>query len=300
MSRKKCYEKSNFDKNVKPEIVLLCLREVSASSDRGDADADDVFGTGIMMRTRRRAALPLALIAIAACGRKHAHVSRVPSTQPATTKPAVAVAPGYTEEGVASWYGPPYHGRAAADGEIYDMETLVAAHREMPFNTWLRVTNLANGKTVDVRIIDRGPFVRGRILDLSKAAARQIDLLGPGIGRVRLEVIAAPADIPANDFYAVQVGAFALRENADRLRSELSEKYGPVQLVVKQGSVPLWRVLVGKESSSAAAQHLANELSSIGSAVFVVRLDQTIVNPAENPPVATLPGETPPAANPQP
>lgn len=253
-----------------------------------------------MTRTRLHAALALALIAIVACGRKHAHVAHVPSTHPSGTKPAVAVAPGYTEEGVASWYGPPYHGRAAADGEIYDMETFVAAHREMPFNTWLRVTNLANAKTVDVRIIDRGPFVRGRIIDLSKAAARQIDLLGPGTGRVRLEVIAAPADIPANDFYAVQVGAFAVRTNAERLRDELSKKYRPVQLVVKQASAPLWRVLVGKESSVAAAHQLATELSSGSNSVFVVRLDQTIVKPADNPPVATLPGQAIAPANPRP
>jgi rare lipoprotein A len=230
---------------------------------------------------------------VVGCGRKHAHAPHVPSTQ--AKQSVVAIAPGYTEEGVASWYGPPYHGRAAADGEIYDMETLVAAHREMPFNTWLRVTNLANGKNVEVRVIDRGPFVRGRIIDLSKAAARQIDLLGPGTGRVRLEVIAAPVDIPANDFYAVQVGAFAVRENAERLREELSKKYTPVQLAVKQGAVPLWRVLVGKESSTESARQLSNELSSFGNTVFVVRLDQTILSPAANPPVETLPGVTLPS-----
>ncbi len=128
--------------------------------------------------------------------------------------PAPAVPLGYTEEGIASWYGIPYHGRPAADGEIYDMEKLVAAHRTLPFNTWLRVTNLDNGKSVVLRVIDRGPFVDGRIIDLSKAAARQIDLLGPGLGRVRLEVVAAPADVPSNDFFAVQVGAFSVEQNA--------------------------------------------------------------------------------------
>ena len=97
----------------------------------------------------------------------------------------LSVPVGYTEEGKASWYGVPYHGRPAADGEIYDMETLVAAHRVMPFNTWLEVTNLQNGKSVKVRVIDRGPFVGGRIIDLSKAAARQIDLIGPGVAPVQ-------------------------------------------------------------------------------------------------------------------
>jgi rare lipoprotein A len=236
-----------------------------------------------------------------ACGRKHSHVASVPSARPLPSKPAAAVPTGYTEEGVASWYGVPYHGRAAADGEIYDMETMVAAHREMPFNTWLRVTNVANGKTVTVRVIDRGPFVTGRIIDLSKAAARQIDLLGPGVGRVRLEVIAAPVDVAANDFYAVQVGAFAVRANAESVRDALAQKYGPVQLALKQGPVPLWRVLVGKEPSTAAAEQLANELGNAPSApyrsVFIVRLDEASVKPAANPPLAPLPPEpstTPP------
>ena len=80
-----------------------------------------------------------------------------------------------TETGIASWYGYPYHGRRAANGEIYDMEKLTAAHRTLPFGTWVRVTNLTNSKTVDVRITDRGPFIDGRIIDLSKAAAREID-----------------------------------------------------------------------------------------------------------------------------
>ena len=168
------------------------------------------------------------LFLLPACGRKGKTARVPPPPQPAraasktangTSRRPVSVAIGYVEQGTASWYGVPYHGRPAADGEIYDMETLVAAHRLMPFNTWLRVTNLQNNKTVDVRVIDRGPFVDGRIIDLSKAAARRIDLLGPGVGPVRLEVIAAPADVPANDFYTVQVGAFAVYANAERART---------------------------------------------------------------------------------
>src|SRR5436305_4951016 len=137
--------------------------------------------------TTAGAAMSLASVLIVGCGRKKAHAPHVPSTQ--AKRSAVAIAPGYTEEGVASWYGPPYHGRAAADGEIYDMETLVAAHRTLPFQTWVRVRNLRNDKTVDVRIIDRGPFVQGRVIDLSHAAAKDIDLIGPGIAEVAVTVI---------------------------------------------------------------------------------------------------------------
>src|SRR5260370_27984835 len=97
------------------------------------------------------------------------------------------------DTGMASWYGHPYHGRAAANGEIYDMEKLTAAHRTLPFGTGVRVTNLANEKSVEVRIIDRGPFVGGRIIDLSHAAPEVIDMIGSGIGQVRLEIISAPA-----------------------------------------------------------------------------------------------------------
>src|SRR5439155_18144346 len=96
---------------------------------------------------------------------------------------------GATETGVASWYGHPYHGRHAANGEIYDMEKMTAAHRTLPFGTWVRVKNLENNKTCDVRIIDRGPFIGGRILDLSHAAAASIDMIGPGTVKVKITVI---------------------------------------------------------------------------------------------------------------
>lgn len=224
-----------------------------------------------------------SLFLLVACAKKHktASVPNAPQPSRAASRPPAKPLPvGYTETGVASWYGIPYHGRPAADGEIYDMEKLVAAHRLMPFNTWVRVTNLANNKSVDVRIIDRGPFVEGRIIDLSKAAARSIDLLGPGIGQVRVEVIAAPQDIVSNDFYAVQVGAFAIYANAERLRQEYAERFGTAQLAVKEGATPLWRVLVGKVSSVDAAQSLADQIRAEGRPVFVVRLDSTLPPPA--------------------
>jgi rare lipoprotein A len=244
--------------------------------------------------------LAACIFFLSGCGKKPKRVAAVPSapaprTSPSsnpkqsTAKQPLAPLPvGYTEEGVASWYGIPYHGRKAADGETYDMETLVAAHREMPFNTWLKVTNLANNKIVVVRIIDRGPFVDNRIIDLSKAAARQIELLGPGIGRVRLEVIAAPVDIPADDFYAVQVGVFSVYENAERQRASFEQRFGTAKLVAMQGTLPRWRVLVGKEPTAEGAQHLANTLTVENRDVFVVRLDEKIPPPAPQPPPAVV------------
>ena len=118
----------------------------------------------------------------AGCGQR-----RAPQAQAA--KP---VRIGATQTGIASWYGDPYHGRRAANGEVYDMEKLTAAHRAWPFDTWVHVRNLDNGKTVNVRITDRGPFVDKRIIDLSRAAAGEIAMIGPGTARVKLQVIKPP------------------------------------------------------------------------------------------------------------
>ena len=118
-----------------------------------------------------------------------------PSSPPAAAHPKHAKTPqapapvGYTEEGNASWYGNPFHGRRASNGEVYDMYKLTAAHRTLPFETMVRVTNLKNGKNTTVRITDRGPFVDNRIIDLSQAAAREIESIGHGIVPVRIEVL---------------------------------------------------------------------------------------------------------------
>jgi rare lipoprotein A len=213
----------------------------------------------------RRALLLSLVIAIAWCGcgrKKHARV----------VTPPVPPRIGDTEEGVASWYGHPYHGRVAADGEIYDMEKMVAAHRTLPFNTWVRVRNLANDMTAEVRIIDRGPFVNGRIIDLSHAAAQQIALIGPGIAKVRIEVIQAPPSAPAH--FAVQVGAFRQRESAERIRRTMETQYGAARVVKRDGSPAVWRVLVGDEPSEDGAASLAGRIRDGGEkSAFVVRLD---------------------------
>ena len=218
--------------------------------------------------SRRRALALLAapLLAISCAKKKSV---RVPVT------PRV----GALETGIASWYGNPYHGRRAAGGEIYDMEKLTAAHRTLPFHTWVEVTNLTNGKQVRVRITDRGPFVEGRIIDLSRAAAREIDLIGPGIARVRLEVISPPGNLPENlpaaaSLYAVQVGAYLNRAGAERMQKTLQDRYQDCHLVRRDGPTVLWRVLIGRLTTEAAAQELAGRLRLELGEVFVVRLDE--------------------------
>jgi rare lipoprotein A len=239
-----------------------------------------------MNRYRYTALLAAILLLVMASACRHKRRATKTAHPPHPRQAAVPI--GTTEEGLASWYGIPYHGRPAADGEIYDMEQLVAAHRTMPFNTWLKVTNLKNGRSVNVRVIDRGPFVDGRIIDLSKAAARQVEMIGPGVARVRLEVISAPADIPAADYYGVQIGAFANHASAEKLRARFAERIGTAQIAVKQGRTPLYRVLVGRELSEADAQKLADTLASEFPQVLVVRLDPELSRHA-----FTRPGEVP-------
>jgi rare lipoprotein A len=190
---------------------------------------------------------------------------------------------GPVEKGMASWYGVPYHGRRASDGEIYDMYKFTAAHRTLPFNTVVRVTNLSNDKQVDLRIIDRGPFVDDRIIDLSLAGARAIDMVGPGTARVKVEIVSAPGNesVTAGRF-AVQVGAFAERANAERLREKLSADYEHISIQDTTGPTGrLFRVRVGSEPNENAAQKLGNKLSGVtGMHTFVVRLDDAPVSSA--------------------
>jgi peptidoglycan lytic transglycosylase len=205
----------------------------------------------------------------------------IPVTPPATvatpkrSKPAVAPAPsGYTEEGNASWYGVPFHGRHASNGEIYDMYKLTAAHRTLPFETMVRVTNLNNGKSTVVRITDRGPFVDNRVIDLSLAAAREIESVGSGVVPVRVEVLGSVD--PTAGFFTVQVGAFRDRTNAERLRDRLSASYSPV--FIQQYDSPdgvFYRVRVGKISGEDAARQFGEQLRARESFTpFVTRLDE--------------------------
>jgi rare lipoprotein A len=196
----------------------------------------------------------------------------VAHTVPPTSSTPSANAPLSMETGVASWYGHPYHGRPAANGEIYDMEKMTAAHRTLPFETMVRVVNLNNNKAVEVRITDRGPFVDGRIIDLSHAAARAIDMIGPGTAMVRMEILRMP-EVPS--LFALQVGAFQDKNNAERERTRMAALYGAARLVRRDGAPVLWRVLVGSEKSEDGAGALKSRIRQESGErnAFVVRLD---------------------------
>jgi rare lipoprotein A len=230
-----------------------------------------------------RKAAPVAItvtVLFAGCHHKKVAQSQAPPPQAVSASaPRSPIAPGTAEPesgetGLASWYGHPYHGRASASGEIYDMEQMTAAHRTLPFGAMVRVHDLDNEKTVDVRINDRGPFVDGRIIDLSHAAARAVEMIGPGTAHVRLEILSAPAAVQAH--FAVQVGAFRNRDNAERLRRAMEAKYGRARLVERADTPGFWHVLVGMESTQDNASALADRIRGDDSSVtatFVVRLD---------------------------
>ena len=227
-------------------------------------------------------ALSLAAFA-AGCSNRRPATANVPSapssgaTSSAPTPPFAEVQPvppgTYQEQGIASWYGFPFHGRRAADGEIYDMNQPVAAHRTLPFGSIVRVTNLKNGRQTEVRVIDRGPFVGGRIIDLSFSAARSIDMVGTGTATVRLDLVSSPAPL-AGDF-TVQIGAFQMRVNADKLRTQMAARYLVFLVDYEAPDGHYYRVRVGREPSEQAAQRLAARLAADGGfQTFVVRLDQ--------------------------
>ena len=201
-----------------------------------------------------------------------------PASPPSAPPPAVERQPAipgqYVEEGVASWYGIPFDGHRTSNGEIYDMHQFTAAHRTLPFNAVVRVTNLQNGKQTEVRINDRGPFVANRVIDLSMSAALAIDMVGPGTAQVRLEIIAGPN--PTVGFFGVQVGAFLQQENAERLKTQLQVTYSPVSIVTYDSPNGLfYRVRVGRFATQDAARQLAGQLHANDQfTTFVVRLDE--------------------------
>jgi rare lipoprotein A len=245
-------------------------------------------------RRRRPAYLLLALVSvvsvIAASGCAHrARTTRppagAPAGQPASVPPPAPTGPPrsgerqpevpeYVEEGVASWYGIPFNGRRTSNGEVYDMRAFTAAHRTLPFGAVVRVTSLTSGKHTEVRINDRGPFVADRIIDLSRAAAEAIEMIGTGTTRVRLEVVSGPN--PQAGLFGVQVGAFLVERNAERLKQQLAARYSQVAVVaLALPNGQFYRVRVGRLPSEFAARQLADQLHSREQlTTFVVRLDE--------------------------
>jgi len=189
-------------------------------------------------------------------------------TLPAGAKPIA------TETGLASWYGPPYHNRRGSNGEVYNMHAMTAAHRTLPLGSIVRVTNLKTGHTALVRITDRGPFIRGRVLDLSLAAARKVDVYQPGVAEVKVEVMQTPVPIETGGKWAVQIGGFPDEDAAANLADRLTRRYHTAKVHRFNSPTGDWWVRVrvlGDDRQR--AQELAAETKTAQGAVFLVRLD---------------------------
>jgi rare lipoprotein A len=246
----------------------------------------------------------LAVMLLTGCAKRHA------ATHPPVPLTIHSPEANWTETGLATWYGEPYHGRRAANGEVFDMEKLTAAHRTLAFDTWVRVTNLDNGREVDVRITDRGPFVEGRIIDLSLAAAREVDMVRSGVARVKIKTLSTPAVAPTpvevsrrnskpvapapvetsrrntspksstipTEWFGVQLAAFRDQQRATEMRDRIASACDcEVNLVEKPGSPVIYRVIAGRESSRQAADNLRSRLRNLSAIDPEVRNSAMVV-----------------------
>jgi rare lipoprotein A len=250
--------------------------------------------TGNQLRPGRIAAAVAVLATmIIGCAAQQPAPQRSPAPVDAASPPRVGSKPyrvgstwyrplphahGFSQRGLASWYGKDFHGRKTSNGEVYNMYAMTAAHKTLPLGTRVRVKNLSNGKSAVVRINDRGPFVRGRIIDLSYAAAGRLGVVGPGTAPVEIVALVPAGTAPSGpvDFthgnFTFQVGAFKNRENAFRLKNKLAEKYKNAHVVVfDTGAETFFRVRVGRCSTLSQAEQYERILLADGfSEVFIV------------------------------
>ncbi len=225
--------------------------------------------------------LPAVLLGLPGCGLFR---SSEKSTLTGTYKPytvrgktyyPLTSAENFREEGLASWYGKDFHGRSTANGEIYNMHAMTAAHKILPMQTQVRVTNLENGKQVTLRINDRGPFVQGRVIDVSYKAAQHLDILGKGVARVRVESVGGvPGYTPGGDLpgrFYVQIGAFTVRENAQALLQAVRSQFPGTRIQEAMvGRQRFWRVQVGTFDGLKAAENRQRQLQRQYPAGFVI------------------------------
>jgi rare lipoprotein A len=238
--------------------------------------------------------ISLAIALVSGCGHKpkQAQVPPAPSQDYPQEKPAPTHPPAETgtedekinvpadakpifeQVGTASWYGAPYHNRRGSNGEIYNMHAMTAAHLTLPLGSIARITNVKTGHSALVRITDRGPFVPGRIVDLSLAAAKALDVYAPGTAKVRLEVLQTPAPLDTGGRWAVQIGSFTGQTAAAELAQHLQRRYQTAKVVKFVSPVGDWwvRVRVVNDDRQRATT-LAGETETPEGSVFLVRLD---------------------------
>ena len=203
----------------------------------------------------------------------HVEPSEMPDSADSIAVP-LGTKPLLVETGVASWYGPPYHNRRASNGEVYNMRAMTAAHRTLPLGSIVRVTNLKSGDAVIVRITDRGPFIPGRVVDLSQAAAEKVGLIKSGVARVKVELVKTPLPVDQGGRWAVQIGAFQEEDPARALSGRLSRRYQTAKVLCFSSPVGDWWVRVRvQHDERTRAEALVHETSTPEGSIFLVRLD---------------------------
>lgn len=199
--------------------------------------------------------------------------SSSPAGSRRTTPDLSAVAPGTIQMGLASWYGPGFHGKRTANGEIYNQHDLTAAHPSLPLGTRVMVTNINTNQAIEVRVNDRGPYVGGRAIDLSYAAARSIGVYEPGVAPVRIEVL-SPATAVLAVAYAVQLGSYADASQASALKARVAARYPDVYISpMNTGLKRYYLVRLGPFSQRADALLRAEDAARAGMRVIVVEED---------------------------
>jgi rare lipoprotein A len=195
----------------------------------------------------------------------------VPATKVRVPEPSVG---GLSQTGIASWYGPGFHGKATASGEIYNQNDFTAAHQTLPLGSRVMVTNLENGRSAEVLINDRGPFAKGRIIDLSYSVAQSLDMVGPGTALVRVDVLDSPTRINAIRSaldYTLQLGSFTQLENARQLRDRVAKSFRDVMIAPLQSKdTTYYRVHLGTFPNRIDAEERARQVTEAGYPVIII------------------------------
>jgi rare lipoprotein A len=178
-----------------------------------------------------------------------------------------------TQTGYATWYTAPYKGRKAANGEVFEDDAMTAAHRTLPMGSLILVTNLVTGQSSAMRITDRGPFVEGRILDLTIASAKAVGVYRAGMARVRVDVYEAPKSITTGGRWCVQIGAFHKEKEALRLKAKLQHMYPDANVIEFPGEKSFWVRIRPEGDDRAMADYIARHTHPVEGDAFLTRLD---------------------------
>jgi rare lipoprotein A len=181
--------------------------------------------------------------------------------------------PILTEEGYASWYTAPYKGRKAANGQVFNDRALTAAHRTLPMGSLIVVTNMENGQSSAMRVTDRGPFVEGRLIDLTIASAKATGVYMPGTAHVRIDVYRTPKPIRTGGRWCVQIGAFTSEEEASKLKEQLLRKYPDAKVIEFPGENHFWVRIRPQGDNREQAESIARHLRPAEGEAFLTRLD---------------------------